>query len=76
MKHSQDISSFDNKVNEESTILMENDKEQKMMKFRCSSYIKSKGLLVKGEYENHYSESRNPIVIFIDVQTGEISGNR
>ena len=76
MKHSQDISSFDNKVNEESTILMENDKEQKIMQFRCSSYIKSKGLLVKGEYKNHCYESRNAIVIFFDVQTGEISGNR
>jgi hypothetical protein len=42
--------------------------------FRCSSYIKSKNILIKGEYNNQDSAIRKAIIILSDPTTGQVKG--
>ena len=39
----------------------------------CSAFIKKKGLLVKGEYDNK-NESRRPLIVVLDPLTGDVKG--
>ena len=41
----------------------------------CSTFLKSSGLLVQGEFWNRKSGSRNALVTFRDPKTGKVKGN-
>ena len=42
--------------------------------YRCSTFIKKKNVLVKGEYENKHKDKRNAIIVLIDSDSGNIVG--
>ena len=50
------------------------DPEIGMTETRCSTFIKEKGLLVKGEYDNPKSEERNAMIVLFHPETGQVRG--
>ena len=45
-----------------------------MTQTHCSTFIKEKGLLVKGEQKNDESEERNAMIVLFHPETGQIRG--
>ena len=42
--------------------------------YRCSTFIKNKNVLVKGEMWNQHKENRNAMILLLDGNTGKIIG--
>lgn len=42
--------------------------------YYCSTFIKKKKVLVKGEDENEQSDKRNAMILLFDCKTGNIIG--
>ena len=42
--------------------------------YSCSTHIRKKKLLVKGEWNNPQSNSRRALLVFFDSKTGEVKG--
>ena len=42
--------------------------------FFCSTFIKKKNVLVKGEYINKYKHEKNAMILLFECDTGEIIG--
>ena len=42
--------------------------------YQCSTFIKKKNILVKGEYEKIFEYKRNAMILSIDGDTGNIIG--
>ena len=42
--------------------------------YYCSTFIKKKNVLVKGEYRNKHSDKRNAMILLFDGESGDIIG--
>ena len=45
-----------------------------MTQTHCSTFVKEKGLLVKGEQYNPKSKKRNAIIVLFHPETGQVRG--
>ena len=42
--------------------------------YYCSTHIRKKNMLVRGEYSNPKSGARKALIVFLDSKTGEVKG--
>ena len=54
--------------------LQDKDQGNGVKHTRCSTFIKKKQLLVKGECDNPKFQKRNAMIVFFDPSTGEFKG--
>ena len=47
---------------------------RKVSEYRCSTFIKNKNVLVKGESNNKHTEMRNAMIVLLDSDTCDIIG--
>ena len=55
-------------------LLTHNDNQTGVTQTHCSTFIKEKGLLVRGECDNPKSSERNAMVLVCDPETGQVKG--
>jgi hypothetical protein len=60
--------------NEKPIKLSQQDMNLGAKSFWCSSFIKSKNILIKGEYNFTVLKERKALIILTDPRTGEIKG--
>ena len=42
--------------------------------YYCSTFVKNKNVLVKGEYMNKHKDKRNAMILLFDCESGDIIG--
>ena len=40
----------------------------------CSTFIKNKNVLIKGEFDNQHKDKRNAIIVLFDCESGNLIG--
>ena len=48
--------------------------KDEVTQYSCSTFIRKKNILVKGEYDNKHKKERNAMIILFDTESGEIVG--
>lgn len=48
--------------------------EDSVAHYFCSTFIKKKNLLLKGEWRNEHHSNRNALVVLFDADTGKVRG--
>ena len=48
--------------------------KERVTQYWCSTFIKNKNILIKGEWDNKHQKKRNAMIILFDCGTGNIIG--
>ena len=58
----------------EKVLTHQDTSKEEVSKYHCSTFIKSKNVLVKGESSNKHKDKRNALIVLFYSNTGEIIG--
>ena len=56
------------------TITHQDTSIRRVSNYRCSTFIKKKNIIVKGEYINKYRGKRNAMILLFDLESGNLKG--